>query len=136
MLKEKPSNKGPYFRNFSHYFFDCVKVGDFVEVRNCLMLDPLLVLDFDNIGMTALHWAAKKGNEIIADMLIENHANVLAEDMLKRTPEYFATVSKNKYILASIAKIKSQNMRAKKLIRLVDKVTKNEEPVEKEILED
>ena len=92
MIHEKPLNKGPFVRDLSHYFFDSVKYGDFLEVRNCLTLDPMLVLDYDNIGMTGLHWAAKKGFDGIVELLLDANANVEAEDMLKRTPEFFVRI--------------------------------------------
>ena len=127
MLKEKPFNKGPFARDRSHYFFEVIKCGDFLEVRNCLALDPLLVLDYDNIGMTGLHWAVKKGFEMIVDLLVENHADADASDMLNRTPSYFAHHCNNKYIKSTIYMAIDQMKRFRRFNRLqVDKSQKPE----------
>lgn len=122
MLHEKSSNKGPHFRPLSYHFFNTIKSGDDVETRNCLKLDPLLVMDFDNIGMTGLHWAVKKGLNSMVDLLVTNHANPAAEDMLKRTPEQMASESPNKYIQAIFAKINAEKTRSKRMADVVGEV--------------
>jgi ankyrin repeat protein len=44
----------------------------------------------DNRGRTALHWVAENGNEAIARMLVEQGADISAEDKHKDTPLHCA----------------------------------------------
>lgn len=67
-----------------------------------LKLDPRLVKDYDDIGMTGLHWACRKGFDRIADCLIDQGADVVAEDIMQRTPESLALKYGHKNVLAVI----------------------------------
>lgn len=49
-----------------------------------------LVFDFDYFNMTGLHWACKKGNFEMAELLIKHHCDVDAVDVLHRTPLFLA----------------------------------------------
>jgi len=90
----------PFHRPWSRYLFEGIKTGDVNTVERLLKSDPLLVHDFDDIGMTPLHWAAKKGHHDIAKDLVNKKALVNACDILKRSPLYFAIESKSEKVLS------------------------------------
>ena len=43
--------------------------------------------------MTALHWAVKRGNTEIVEILLKQNADPDARDLVGRTPLYFAIMS-------------------------------------------
>ena len=55
-----------------------------------LFENKFLVYEFDYIYMTALHWSCKRGNIEISKILIEHKCDIDSEDMIGRTPLYFA----------------------------------------------
>ena len=66
--------------------------------------------------MTPLHWAAAKGKEKIVDFLTFHEADPQAEDLLGRTPAYYANLIPNEVILDILykaTKVKMAQMNAK-----------------------
>lgn len=71
-------------------FFKAVKAGNIVSLRHILSLAPALIDTVDFVGQTALHWAAKRGNLVLAEFLLKHRANVNAVDIMHRTPLFMA----------------------------------------------
>ncbi len=61
------------------------------ELLRLLLLNKADVTRKDDIGCTALHWAAKRNNIEAARLLLANKAEVNAKDVLNRTPIDYAT---------------------------------------------
>ena len=57
--------------------------GDLNRVQVRVELNRNLVNDFDLMGYTGLHWAAKRGHLDIAKILLEHGADPDAEDMVR-----------------------------------------------------
>jgi ankyrin repeat protein len=68
-------------------FFEAVKAGDFAATRQLLSEDPALVNEKDTVyGASPLHWAALKGNEAIAALLLAEGADVDLRNREGETP--------------------------------------------------
>jgi len=68
-------------------FFEAVKAGDFAATRQLLSDDPALVNEKDTVyGASPLHWAALKGNEAIAALLLAEGADVDLRNRDGETP--------------------------------------------------
>ena len=90
MIENKVFSKKPYQRPLSNDFIHAVKLNQMEKVNLLLEKNRYLVFDFDFYNMTGLHWACKKGLVEMAELLIKNHADVDAVDILHRTPLYLA----------------------------------------------
>ncbi|TNV70647.1 hypothetical protein FGO68_gene6482 [Halteria grandinella] len=90
MIENKVFSKKPYQRPLSNDFIHAVKLNQMEKVTILLEKNRYLVFDFDFYNMTGLHWACKKGLVEMAELLIKNHADVDAVDILHRTPLYLA----------------------------------------------
>lgn len=88
----------------SRDFFDAIKSNEYLLVDSLLKEDPFLVLDFDHIGMTGLHWACKKGHERVAEILMDYHTDIEKLDLLRRTPIDLAKMHKNEQLVDSLYK--------------------------------
>lgn len=98
----KRLNQDPLCRALSTDFFDAIKFNDFMKLELIVREDPFLVLDYDHIGMTGLHWACKKGYERIADILMDSHADLYATDLLRRTPLDLALKLENTHLINNL----------------------------------
>eukprot|EP00743_Colponemidia_sp_Colp-15_P002557 GILK01002772.1.p1 GENE.GILK01002772.1~~GILK01002772.1.p1 ORF type:complete len:302 (+),score=30.02 GILK01002772.1:31-936(+) len=67
------------------------KRNDVKMVQQLIDEDPDCVTKSSAAGMTALHWAAKRGFYRIAEILVQAGANVNCRDMAHRTPLHLAT---------------------------------------------
>jgi len=74
----------------SYAFIKAAKYGDQETVEQYLKDDRFYIFEYDQIKQTALHWAAKRGNILISQLLITSGADIDALDMGGRTPLYFA----------------------------------------------
>jgi ankyrin repeat protein len=45
--------------------------------------------------MTGLHWAAKRGHYTLCEILIKNHSDINAFDVMGRSPLYFSILGQN-----------------------------------------
>jgi len=80
-----------YAQRGSKAFLEAAKLGRFDEMQELVeKYNRYLIYTFDNVQMTALHFAAKKGSIEIVSFLVGLGANVDAKDMIGRTPLYFA----------------------------------------------
>jgi ankyrin repeat protein len=52
--------------------------------------DKYLVFEFDNVGETGLHWAAKRNKKDVIKLLLDNCAKVNYRDMGGRTALFLA----------------------------------------------
>ncbi|MGE0043915.1 MAG: ankyrin repeat domain-containing protein, partial [Vicinamibacterales bacterium] len=83
---------------------DAAMLGDATTVRT-LLKDGADVNDAQGDGMTALHWAAMKGNVELADMLLYAGANVKATTRLGGyTPLHMAAKIGNGTVIAALLK--------------------------------
>jgi hypothetical protein len=71
-------------------FFKAVKTGNVLDVRSLLMGHRGLATAVDAVGNTGLHWAAKRGDLVLAETLVKTGFDVNAVDMANRTPLYLA----------------------------------------------
>ena len=60
-----------------------------------LRKDRFLVYEYDDVGATAIHWAAKRNKTAILRLLIQNGAKINARDMGGRTALYIASKNNN-----------------------------------------
>jgi hypothetical protein len=72
----------PYGRPASRTFFQYVKEGNAISVEQMLTEDKYLAHVFDQIKMTALHWAALRGYIEIVKLLLSYSAFVDALDIV------------------------------------------------------
>ena len=72
-----------------------------------LKANKFLVYDIDNTKKTPLHWAAQKGYNLMAKLLIDNGSDVDSVDLIKRTPLHLCAKNNNvettKLLLAYMA---------------------------------
>lgn len=71
-------------------FFKAVKTGNVLDVRSLLIGHRGLVTAVDSVGNTGLHWAAKRGDLVLAETLVKTGFDVNAVDIANRTPLYLA----------------------------------------------
>lgn len=89
----------PFARALAKDFLWACKQGDHEAVELLLEKDPFLVHEFDDIRLTGLHWACRKAHVRTAELLLDSHADPKAEDVLRRTPEFFAEKAGSSAIL-------------------------------------
>ena len=75
----------------SREFLLGAKLGRKKALKSRLKRCKYHVYDFDNLGQTALHWAAKRNNPDICDLLMEYGANPNVPDLAGRTPVFVAS---------------------------------------------
>lgn len=71
-------------------FLKAVKKGQEKKVREYLQIEPRLALCFDWSWGTGLHWAVKRKLNKMISLLLEAKSDVDAEDVLGRTPLWYA----------------------------------------------
>ena len=59
-------------------------------ITELLGMGKYLVFAFDWTHLTALHWAAKRGNLQVLEYLIQSNSDLEAEDDMERTPLFYA----------------------------------------------
>jgi hypothetical protein len=84
-------------------FFKYVKNNNENDLNMLLITNPELVNSIDSLGMTGLHWAAKRNFAEIGKILISFSADVLRRDMLNRNCRDIAKKSKSREFLKMIA---------------------------------
>jgi hypothetical protein len=68
-------------------FFDAVRAGNLSTVNALLARNPALVKEKDpQFGATPLHWAALRGHETVADLLVAQGADLNATNSAGETP--------------------------------------------------
>lgn len=67
-------------------FFKAVKASNLALLRHMLSLSPNLINTVDFVGQTAMHWAAKRNDLKLGDLLISHKAKVDPKDLTDRTP--------------------------------------------------
>jgi hypothetical protein len=98
MILEFPTRS--YQHPKSVAFIEYAKMG-----RNERLVDllfrhsKLLVYEYDNFRLTALHWAAIRNHSPTMDILIEWGSYINATDVYERTPLYYAIRSQNVYMV-------------------------------------
>lgn len=90
MMTTKPFPTKPYEREHSELFIKAVKKGNMKTVTELLGLSKYLVFAFDWTHLTALHWAAKRGNLQMLEYLIDCKSDLEAEDDMERTALFYA----------------------------------------------
>eukprot|EP00826_Nyctotherus_ovalis_P033922 TRINITY_DN2772_c0_g2_i2.p2 TRINITY_DN2772_c0_g2~~TRINITY_DN2772_c0_g2_i2.p2 ORF type:complete len:210 (-),score=41.72 TRINITY_DN2772_c0_g2_i2:51-680(-) len=81
----------PFFHQESKEFFYKLTQGDYIGTLFMLEKNRFYVYDFDFLGRTALHIAVYKGHDKIAQLLIDNLADINAGDIAGRTPLFVAS---------------------------------------------
>ncbi len=85
-------------------FFAAVKSGDFAAVQQQLREDPALVSARDDaFGATPLHWAALRGQEAVAGLLVGSGADLTAQNAAGETAEQVARRAKHPEIAVIVA---------------------------------
>ena len=85
-LNEVNPQQSRQFRSF----LLAVKAQNYKEVRRLHTECRQLAKEQDSIGLTGLHWAVKRNDMMMADLLLSLGANVNTPDMLNRTALYLA----------------------------------------------
>lgn len=97
----------PYQNDGSFYFLRAVKHNCVEKVRDMITrYGRFFVLDFDHIGRTALHIACSAGHKELIELLLEQGADIEAEDLLGRTALYYAVKSRQKQAATILLKNK------------------------------
>eukprot|EP00825_Cyclidium_porcatum_P051540 TRINITY_DN9516_c0_g1_i2.p1 TRINITY_DN9516_c0_g1~~TRINITY_DN9516_c0_g1_i2.p1 ORF type:complete len:377 (+),score=58.27 TRINITY_DN9516_c0_g1_i2:753-1883(+) len=97
----------PFQKEGSRILIQAAKHGKQEIVEQLLKQNEYLVFDFDNIFMTSLHWASKRGHANIVQLLMEYGADVDATDIIGRSPLYFAIQSQQIEIVHLLLKNKA-----------------------------
>lgn len=84
------TSKNPYGRPKAKKFLGSVKSGNYQDVAEYIEDDPYLVYVFDEVGMTGLHWAAKRNYPNIISLLLSNKAIIDSVDTTHRSPLFLA----------------------------------------------
>ena len=92
-MNNKIFPQSSFERPKSRPFIDACKYNDEQTAFLMLLRDRYLVHQFDHIKMTALHWACKRGFLRIAKMLIDNNADIEAQDLVKIQKIEFSLIS-------------------------------------------
>jgi hypothetical protein len=92
----------------SRDFFQLIKSGRTMELRELIMKDSSLVKITDSVGMNGLHWAAKRNRRDIANLLISYECDVGLKDIFGRTPMDVAKKAQSPEIIHLIS---NQNMK-------------------------
>ncbi|KAL4437581.1 hypothetical protein ABPG74_017819 [Tetrahymena malaccensis] len=90
VINNKIFSSRPYEKERSQEFFACVKANNVEQVSYLLRVDKFLVYDYDFYFMTPLHWACKRGLLKMVQLLIKFNSDLEAEDLVGRTPLFFA----------------------------------------------
>jgi len=64
-------------------------------LKDFLKRDKYIVYEYDHVGETALHWAAKRNRVENVKLLIQSGAKINARDMGGRTPLFLACKNNN-----------------------------------------
>ncbi len=80
----------PYQLEYGEDFIKAIKMNRMLSVYLTLEDNPELINEFDYMGQTAVHWAAKLGNLEMLKILIPYCKNVNYMDYKHRTPLYLA----------------------------------------------
>src|ERR1022692_1157931 len=70
--------------------FEAVRAGDVEKVKALLQADPKLVQTRTEDGNTPLHLAALEGHAAVAQVLLDQHAQVNARGLREETPLHMA----------------------------------------------
>ncbi len=89
-LIEKAFPARPFQSEHASEFFNTVTQGDLTNIRVMLNKNRFLVYDFDYVGRTALHVAARKNHVEVMKELLGRLADPNATDISGRTPLYVA----------------------------------------------
>ena len=82
----------PYWRGHkAENFFWLVKTNEFKKVDKILFDDPFIIYEYDHIGQTVLHHAAKRDYWKLLRLLIKYGAQIDKMDDIGRTPLFLAT---------------------------------------------
>ncbi len=76
-------------------FLEAIKENDLVKVQECLRSNASLVNAATSEGWTGLHYCATKGFDIIANYLIENHADLNSKKKDGNTALHNAAMNNN-----------------------------------------
>ncbi len=89
-LVEMASPTKPFQSEGASKFFNEVAQGNMMGIRMMLNKNKYLVYDFDYVGRTALHIAARRSNVEVIRELLDRLADPNASDISGRTPLYVA----------------------------------------------
>ena len=71
---------------------DLIRLGKYQQVMDVIKDEPMLARTRDDMGMTPLHYAAKRPGVELAEWLISKGADVNTRDYCGRTPLYMASL--------------------------------------------
>jgi hypothetical protein len=81
----------PFTDKHSLRFLMACRLGETDKVLKLLMGNRWLVLEFDKVKKTGLHWAARRNHVEIVENLLKSGAFIDARDCIGRTPLYLAS---------------------------------------------
>jgi hypothetical protein len=83
-------SSSPYQKVYSKELINACKEGSLELVKTYLNKNKFLVYDFDHTKKTGLHWAAIRSHYKIMELLIQNNADIDAQDYSFKTPLHYA----------------------------------------------
>ena len=91
--------RGPLQNRYTADYLSAVRSGNIHRVTEYLNLYKYLGFEYDKFGCTALHWACKKGDFGMAQLIISGKCDVDQEDRQGKTPMYYAHISGNTKVI-------------------------------------
>ena len=89
-----------------HHLHDAVRAGKMGNVRAILMDEPCAVLAADATGNLAIHYAARRGNSTMLNLLIQADPSTVGEPNYKgETPMHVAACCANITAIRALAKV-------------------------------
>lgn len=90
----------PYFHPKAQIFIEAAKFGRTDRLKSLIEKEnnEIFVYEYDNLLLTALHWAIKRNHTRTAEFLIQNNSFVNSLDIFGRPPLFYAILNKNSYV--------------------------------------
>ena len=101
-LKDKPFPNGALSHPLSGEYFRAVRTGNLKKVSELYSTYPYFGFEYDKGGQTGLHWATKRHDPEMVELILKGKCEVNAKDKSGKTPLYNAISHNNPKIVKEI----------------------------------